>query len=148
MTRIILAAYGLEFQENGNTIWVQGPMGTLLRIQCSGQVKVKPCDAPGAHADVFVSGDIEICVPVREPAPAPAPGEDARGAGRRIGRAPTVRGDLRAVGRRSGAVPASLAVVRRSPAAGAAGGTGTGKAGGRRAGRRIRSPGPAGRGSR
>ena len=120
MTRVILKACGIEFEESGNTIWVQGPQGTLLRIQCSGQIRVRRCEAPGAHGDVHVTGDIEICVPASELNP------EARAPGPRRERA-----DLRVVGRRSGAVPAALAVVRRSPAAGA----GTGKVVGRRAGR-------------
>jgi hypothetical protein len=66
MARIQLEAVGLEFEENGNTIWVHGRHGTLLRIQCSGQIKVKRCEAPGAHADARVLGDIEFCVPVSD----------------------------------------------------------------------------------
>lgn len=61
--RVQLEAIGLEFDEGGNTIWVHGLEGTLLRIKCSGRIAVNECSAPGAHADVLVAGDITFCVP-------------------------------------------------------------------------------------
>lgn len=68
MARIQLEALALEFEEDGNTIWVHGSDGgTILRIKCSGHIRVKSCSAPGAHADVMVSGDIEFCVPLEAP---------------------------------------------------------------------------------
>jgi hypothetical protein len=66
MARIQLEAVGLEFEENGNTIWVHGLGGTLLRIKCLGRIVVESCSAPGAHADVTVAGDIKFCVPGEE----------------------------------------------------------------------------------
>lgn len=66
MARIQLEAMGLEFEEGGHTIWVQGSCGTLLRLKCSGRILVKPCSAPGAHADVLVAGNIEFCVPAED----------------------------------------------------------------------------------
>jgi hypothetical protein len=63
MARVQLEAIGLEFEEGGNTIWIHGPGGTLLRIKCSGRVASTPCAAPTAHADVLVEGDIVFCVP-------------------------------------------------------------------------------------
>ena len=62
-TRVQLEAIGLEFEEGGNTIWVHGPMGTILRIKCSGRITVNACSAPCAHADVIVEGSIAFCVP-------------------------------------------------------------------------------------
>ena len=62
-SRIQLEAVGLEFEEGGNTIWVHGANGTILRIKCSGQITAKSCLAPSAHADVIVAGDIEFCIP-------------------------------------------------------------------------------------
>jgi hypothetical protein len=61
--RIQLEAVGLEFDEGGNTIWIHGPGGTVLRIKCSGRITVNECSAPCAHADVMVEGDIAFCVP-------------------------------------------------------------------------------------
>lgn len=61
--RIQLEAVGLEFVVGGNTIWVQGPWGTVLRIKCSERILVDRCSAPGAHADVLVSGGVKFCVP-------------------------------------------------------------------------------------
>jgi hypothetical protein len=63
MSRIQLEAVGLEFEEGGNTIWVHGTCGTILRIQCSGRISVKSCEAPGAHSDLRVEGDVSFCVP-------------------------------------------------------------------------------------
>lgn len=65
--RIQLEAVGLEFDEGGNTIWIHGPEGTLLRIKCSGRITVKECSAPCAHADIQVEGDIAFCVPLDAP---------------------------------------------------------------------------------
>ena len=88
MGRIQLEAAGLEFEENGNTIWVHGPHGTMLRIKCSGQISVKHCEAPGP----------------------PATGGARTSA--RPGRVLSGSGAVQAVGRRAGAVPAAQAVVR------------------------------------
>lgn len=67
MARIQLEAVGLEFNEGGNTIWIHGPHGTILRVKCSGRVTATRCSAPGPHADVLVEGNITFCVP-EEPA--------------------------------------------------------------------------------
>lgn len=80
MSRIQLVAVGLEFEEDGNTIWVQGPCGTLLRIKCSGRILVKRCSAPGAHADALVAGDIAFCVPAGSDEEAPDVGQVEVGA--------------------------------------------------------------------
>ena len=119
MARIQLEAVGLEFEETGNTIWVQGPNGTLLRIKCTGRIQVKPCTAPGAHADVMVPGDIAICVAMNEAAQEAAQG--ATRLGRRAGRVSTANSTVQAVGRRAGTVPAAQTLVR-----------GTGRSSGRR----------------
>ena len=66
MARVVLEALGLEFEEGGNTIWVHGPEGTILRIKCSGRVMSKVCTAPTAHGDIMVEGDILFCIPVDE----------------------------------------------------------------------------------
>ena len=65
--RIQLEAVGLEFNDGGNTIWIHGPGGTLLRVKCTGTIAAKSCSAPAAHADVIVDGDIEFCVPAEQP---------------------------------------------------------------------------------
>ena len=61
--RIQLEAIGLEFDEGGNTIWVHGTEGTLLRLKCTGRITVNPCSAPCAHADAMIEGDVAFCVP-------------------------------------------------------------------------------------
>ncbi len=63
MARIQLEAIGLEFDEGGNTIWIHGSQGTILRIKCSGRITTTHCTAPGPHADVIVQGNILFCVP-------------------------------------------------------------------------------------
>lgn len=63
MARVLLQAMGLEFEEGGNTIWIHGSQGTILRIKCSGHILTSICAAPGPHADVLVQGDINFCVP-------------------------------------------------------------------------------------
>lgn len=66
MARIQLEAIGLEFDEGGNTIWIHGSQGTILRVKCSGRITAERCSAPGPHADVLVKGDISFCVPEPE----------------------------------------------------------------------------------
>jgi hypothetical protein len=62
--RVMLPALGIELVEGGNTIWVQGKDGTILRIQCTGAIKIKSCATGGGpHADCRVQGDIEFCIP-------------------------------------------------------------------------------------
>lgn len=61
--RIMLEAAGIELDEGGKTVWIHGPHGTVLRIQCTGKIIVNSCSAPGPHADVRVQGDITFCVP-------------------------------------------------------------------------------------
>lgn len=66
--QILLHAVGIEFREGGNTIWVHGNHGTILRIQCTGKISSTCCASPGPHADVRVQGDITICLPDSEEA--------------------------------------------------------------------------------
>lgn len=63
MSRILLDVLAIELYEGGNTIWVHGKEGTVLRIKCTGKIVVNSCAAPGPHADALVQGDIEFCVP-------------------------------------------------------------------------------------
>lgn len=55
----------LEFVEGGKAIWITGPQGgNVLRIQCTGIVKTHSgCQNLCPHADINVTGDIEICIP-------------------------------------------------------------------------------------
>lgn len=63
-TRIRIPAAEIEFLVGQNTIWVHGPQGsTLLRIKCSGQIKVDTCRTSStSHADLMVAGDIDYCI--------------------------------------------------------------------------------------
>lgn len=63
MPRIQVPVIGLEFEEDGNTIWIHGPDGTVLRIKCSGKIVVSSCANGCPHSDVQVNGDIRFCVP-------------------------------------------------------------------------------------
>lgn len=66
MARVQLTVVGLEFDDGGNTIWIHGHNGTVLRIKCTGQIKVSQCVNPGPHSDVQVQGDINFCIPDSE----------------------------------------------------------------------------------
>lgn len=62
--RVEIPVVLVEFDDEGNTIWVQSEGGTVLRIKCTGKIKVdSKCINNVAHADMMVEGDIEICLP-------------------------------------------------------------------------------------
>jgi hypothetical protein len=62
--RIKIPVAELEFEENGNTIWVHSPKGaTVLRLQTRGKILSKRCkDNAVSHVDISVPGDIQVCV--------------------------------------------------------------------------------------
>lgn len=54
----------LEFDEGHHTLWVHSAEGTVLRLKCSGTIKINRGGVTLApHADVWVDGDIDIFVP-------------------------------------------------------------------------------------
>lgn len=61
---ISIPAALIEFVEDGNTIWVHGPMGaTILRLKTMGKIKVNgECENICSHSDMIVQNDIEICL--------------------------------------------------------------------------------------
>ncbi len=60
----MLDVLAIEFTTGQKTLWVHGKAGTVLRIKCTGQIKVTKCTtSPVPHADLMVDGDIEFCVP-------------------------------------------------------------------------------------
>jgi len=70
MSRVTIPVACIEFEEGGNTIWIQGPDGgTVLRIKAMvGKVRSKTCPtSPIPHADIFCNGDVEFCVPPEKP---------------------------------------------------------------------------------
>ncbi len=62
--RIVIAVACIEFNEGGNTLWVQGYGGTVLRIKTDGKITSSACaSGPSvSHFDLAVSGDIRICL--------------------------------------------------------------------------------------
>ena len=61
--RIQICADMLEFNVGGNTIWIQSKKGTVMRIKCTGTIKVDACTTnPSSHSDVIVNGDINFCI--------------------------------------------------------------------------------------
>lgn len=62
--RITIPVGAVEFNEGGNTIWIQSPKGgTTLRIKCTGKIKTDVCEnSPISHCDIIVEGDINFCV--------------------------------------------------------------------------------------
>jgi hypothetical protein len=55
----------LEFDDDGNTLWVHSSVGaTVLRIKCTGKVTVsRGCENIVPHSDMMVQGNIDICIP-------------------------------------------------------------------------------------
>lgn len=64
-TRHQVEVVELEFDEGGHTLWVHSPKGaTVLRIKCSGKIILeRSCRNIVAHSDIYVQGDITVCVP-------------------------------------------------------------------------------------
>lgn len=62
--RIEIPVGVVEFNEGGNTIWIQSPQGgTTLRIKCTGKIKIDSCqNSPLSHCDLMVEGDINFCI--------------------------------------------------------------------------------------
>lgn len=63
-TRVVIPACVVEFNVEGNTIWVQSPHGaTILRIQTNGKINISKCkDNPCSNSDMNVPEDINICL--------------------------------------------------------------------------------------
>ena len=63
-TKIEIPVGAVEFIVNGNTIWIQSPLGaTTMRIKCTGKINVVQCDSsPVSHCDIIVNGDINFCI--------------------------------------------------------------------------------------
>ena len=54
----------LEFEEGGNTLWVHGVDGTVLRIKTAGSINVgRGCTNNCPHCDLMIEEDIHFCVP-------------------------------------------------------------------------------------
>jgi len=63
--RIQIPVAVLEFEEGGNTIWVQGPEGaTVLRIKVQGKIQTSRCTtSPVSHLDLrSVEKDPTFCL--------------------------------------------------------------------------------------
>jgi hypothetical protein len=66
--RIQIPVAQLEFDVGGRAIWVHSELGmTVLRVTCSGEIKVIPSSAGYTYADLNVIGDMNIFVPVKDP---------------------------------------------------------------------------------
>lgn len=64
--QIVIPVAAIEFHEGGHTIWVQSVFGTVLRLKCTGKIKVnRKCSNLVDHADAIIQGDMEICMPTK-----------------------------------------------------------------------------------
>lgn len=63
MRRINIPVSVVEFDDGGNTIWIQSEGGTTLRIKCTGKIRTDMCEtSPISHCDIIVNGDINFCI--------------------------------------------------------------------------------------
>ena len=62
--RVTIPVMELEFNQPGNTIWIHGKGGTVLRIKATGKIIIDACNPGmvGSHGDLVVEGDIKICL--------------------------------------------------------------------------------------
>ena len=63
--RIMIPVSAVEFVVGGNTIWVQGENGTVLRIQTPLGCKIsiqRECENICSHADFQTKGNVTICL--------------------------------------------------------------------------------------
>lgn len=62
--RRTIEVLALEFDEGGNTLWVHGRKGTVLRVKTTGKIYVKDCGerTSGSHADVVTKDDVTMCM--------------------------------------------------------------------------------------
>lgn len=63
MARITIPVSIIEFDEHGNTLWVQAKGGTVLRIKTLGKIVTDQCTTnPVSHSDITVADDINVCL--------------------------------------------------------------------------------------
>ncbi len=62
--RIKIPVCELEYDEEGNTLWVHSPLGaTVLRLKTSGIITSRKCvDSPTSHVDIVTNENIEVCL--------------------------------------------------------------------------------------
>ena len=62
--RVVIEASQIEFNVEGNTIWIHGMQGgTIIRIKTCGKIFVDQCNtSPNSHTDVVVEKDINFCL--------------------------------------------------------------------------------------
>ena len=61
--QIVIPVLAIEFREGGNTLWIHGQGGTVLRLKTvNGAITSKSCQSPTSHGDAFIQGNLEICL--------------------------------------------------------------------------------------
>lgn len=61
--RVVIPVLAIEFDSEGNTLWVQGEGGTVLRIKTMGRIVTEECTtSPVCHGDIVVREDIRMCL--------------------------------------------------------------------------------------
>jgi hypothetical protein len=61
---VTIPVLAIEFREGGNTLWVHGQSGTVLRLKTpDGTITSKQCQSsPVSHGDAIIKGSLEICL--------------------------------------------------------------------------------------
>lgn len=64
MARIKIPVAELEFDTEGNTIWIHSPNGgTVLRIKTKGKIIINnECENINSHSDIIVNENINFCL--------------------------------------------------------------------------------------
>ena len=71
--RLCIPVSCIEFDVGGNTLWVQAPGGTALRIKTfGGKFLAEDCKtSPVSHADIQTTGDVRVCIGTEDGAARP-----------------------------------------------------------------------------
>jgi hypothetical protein len=59
----MIPVLAIEFREGGNTLWIHGQGGTVLRLKTlDGTITSTACASPVSHGDAIIKGSLKICL--------------------------------------------------------------------------------------